>query len=243
MKTTKTLGELVLAAQRQGSFPDPDYHPDMVDWIAGPVGHHRDSDLIAESNWHTALARIRAAGEEGEDWVYIRFGHFGVGWVEEMGTRPGTNCAEVAEEIRNSLADYPVLNADDLAERESERVQQNWHEICYEVKRDLKKYCRAEWTEWGDAEDDLVDDLDDYGDLETAAHGLGEQNEGWVRYSRHDVAVIADKLADKLGYQAQTVPISRCQGGKGITHHPDCPTQYDGDACCLDEYEDGGSCE
>lgn len=174
--------------------------PDMADWFVGPVGHHRDSDLVTESNWNTALQRIRAVGEEGVDWIYIRFGHFLADWVEEIGTRPGTPCAQVADEIKTQLEIYPILDEDDLREREAEKIQKNWHSICYVLKYDLKQYCRAEWVDWGDTEDDLVDDLDDCGDLGAAAHGIGEESDGWISYSHSDIAIIADRLASILGY-------------------------------------------
>lgn len=96
------------------------------DWF-GVVGRSRDSGCLEESNFHAAL---RMLGGEGDDVRVERYGHWGVGWIEEVYVRPGTGAARVAGEIEAVLENYPVLDDEDFSRRESEAADEAWRE-CY----------------------------------------------------------------------------------------------------------------
>lgn len=80
------------------------------DWLIGPVGHSRDSDSVEESNWEAMLEAYSAADPEGSNYEVHRFGHWAVGWIEEVAVRPGSRCADVAAELRARLEVYPILD-------------------------------------------------------------------------------------------------------------------------------------
>src|SRR4029453_2987792 len=86
--------------------------PDQGAWLVAPVSVNRDSDLVTKSNWEVqGIALDDAAG----DYEIHRFGHWACGWFEIAIVRPGSECARVAEEIADQLADYPVLSESDLS--------------------------------------------------------------------------------------------------------------------------------
>lgn len=167
------------------------------DWLIGPVGHTRDSDLLAESNWHTVTEAYLALDPEGLDHEVHRFGHWACGWVEEVAYRPGSAVALMADRFRARLDDYPILDESDLETREMAAVDDNWHEIARDLKRALQTHYEREQGGWTEDHADRLDDLSDEA-LHGAAHEYGEYAEGWVKYSDSDVRKIAAKLAPLL---------------------------------------------
>lgn len=90
---------------------------DKPDWVVS-VGRNRDSDLMAESNFDTALEML---GGAGKNVVVERFGHWACGWFELILVNPKSEKhVRIAKEIRDSLADYPLLDESDYSNRESE---------------------------------------------------------------------------------------------------------------------------
>lgn len=81
------------------------------DWY-DVIGRTRDSEAISESNFRVAL---RLLGGEGPDVRVERYGHWAVGWIEEIYVRPGSQACKTAEEIRERLDDYPILDEEDLS--------------------------------------------------------------------------------------------------------------------------------
>lgn len=81
-----------------------------ADWLIGPVGVHRDSDPVDRSNWETVIDAYDQADPDGTDHEILHFGHWAVGWVEEVAYRPGSKCAELADEFRERLEAYPILD-------------------------------------------------------------------------------------------------------------------------------------
>jgi hypothetical protein len=82
------------------------------EWTAigiGPVGIHRDSDALARSNMAVILADLQERFGERVD--VARFGHWGVGWIEEIIHDAGhaETVAAVAD-WRERLEDYPVAD-------------------------------------------------------------------------------------------------------------------------------------
>jgi hypothetical protein len=110
-------------------------------WAIGPVGQHRDSDVLERSNFAAAL---RAMGGEGDDVEVVSFQHWAVGWVEEISFRMGSEAAAVAHVLAVALGDYPVLDEEDYAEREWEADHPVGDGCCY------SEYCRGQgWCSLG----------------------------------------------------------------------------------------------
>ena len=83
----------------------------------GPVGQHRDSDAIERSNYRVILADLT---ERFGDAVSIAsFGHWAVGWVEELTHDNGRDDVNAAvAEWRERLDSYPVADDDDYSATE-----------------------------------------------------------------------------------------------------------------------------
>lgn len=120
---------------------------DLSDWSLGPVGRHRESDSLERSNWRVVLADIAKTDPTGEDYRVERFGHWAVGWVEELLTRPGSAAEKCAEEWEAALADYPVADDTDLSEEEMEEAFETWAQ-CYSDRSRLE-YIRDNWSQFG----------------------------------------------------------------------------------------------
>ena len=71
---------------------------DYRDWF-GVVGQSRDSSELEQSNFATALVML---GGEGENVRVERYGHWAVGWIEEVYVRPGTSECRIAEKIEKN---------------------------------------------------------------------------------------------------------------------------------------------
>lgn len=88
-------------------------------------GHHRDSDIISESNWDFLVRKLA-----DDEHVYItREGHWAVGWVEFIRVKPTATDETKAwcEDQLRRLKDYPILDEDDVSERELEAAHQYWN--------------------------------------------------------------------------------------------------------------------
>jgi hypothetical protein len=92
------------------------------EWSAvgvGPVGQHRSSEALARSNYRVVLADLRE--RFGDAVADVRFGHWAVGWVEEIIFDAGReDVAAAVQEWRDALADYPVADESDFSELEEE---------------------------------------------------------------------------------------------------------------------------
>jgi hypothetical protein len=100
-------------------LPGCDDH-EHATWLIGPVGHHRDSDTVEEANWQCVTERFAELDPEQSTWEIHRFGHWAVGWVEEIAYVPGSAVARAAAEFRRRLDNYPVLDEMRLEWLESE---------------------------------------------------------------------------------------------------------------------------
>lgn len=92
-------------------------------------GRCRDSDFLEESNFHF----IRLAFEPWENervtreidaWTIAKANHWAVGWTESiMVHKDGPpDLLDQAERILESMENYPVLDEDDLSQREVEET-------------------------------------------------------------------------------------------------------------------------
>ena len=95
------------------------------DWY-GCGGRSRDSGCLEESNFACTIRALEAVDPEGEDHRVESYGHWAVGWIEEIYVRPGSPCFDAATEIEAALSDYPVLDESDFSERETEAANETW---------------------------------------------------------------------------------------------------------------------
>lgn len=93
---------------------------DRQAWLV-VIGRNRDSGVLAESNFASALTSL---GGESETCEIHRFGHWGCGWFELILLHPDRETE--ADSIESALADYPVLDDSDYSERECEALSESW---------------------------------------------------------------------------------------------------------------------
>jgi len=96
------------------------------------VGQSRDSDCLEQSNF---AAMLEALGGESEIVTVVRESHWAVGWVEWIaieadGTDESDKALRLADEQKERLANYPVLDEEDFSEREMEAANDVWRD-CY----------------------------------------------------------------------------------------------------------------
>lgn len=100
---------------------------DIGEWLVVPCGRNRDSEILAESNFHSALAML---GGESETVQVHRFGHWACGWLEIILINPmhdATLTIGIAIECR--LENGSILNEDDHSERESAFQSESWEHM------------------------------------------------------------------------------------------------------------------
>ena len=85
--------------------------------------HHRDSDVLQESNWRSIIRHFDA--NPHINYKVVRASHWAVGWVE-MILVEDHDIASVcfAELIQTALRDYPIFNEEDFSELEAEAVDE-----------------------------------------------------------------------------------------------------------------------
>jgi hypothetical protein len=95
---------------------------DQQHWKVLPVGRNRDSGILAESNFETAVSMLPEDGHEVHS-----FNHWGCGWFEIILIDPD-NCEamRIAGEITSAIEVYPVLDEEDYSRREWEAAQEAW---------------------------------------------------------------------------------------------------------------------
>lgn len=102
-----------------GEIPEPE-------WLC-VLTRNRDSDELTESNWRCALKQL---GGESDNVTIDRFGHWACGWWEALSVKAGSPQHRIAQEIKSSLSDYPVLDEDDYTELQDETADRVWRD-CY----------------------------------------------------------------------------------------------------------------
>lgn len=91
----------------------------------GPVGRHRDSEVLERSNFDVIYEDLDK--RFGADVDIANFGHWAVGWVEEIIWNSGNkNLAKAVAEWGKKLESYPVADEDDFSEKEMEEQQEYW---------------------------------------------------------------------------------------------------------------------
>lgn len=107
---------------------------DRQAWLVLPVGQNRDSGTLARSNFMTALDML---GGESDTCEVHRFNHWAVGWLEIIIVEPSMESR--AQDIQNSLDNYPILNEEHHSQLEYEAACEYWESM--RVK-DRLEYCQ-----------------------------------------------------------------------------------------------------
>lgn len=125
----KAVAECTSEARARASFA---YYGelDLGSTWAGMFGQHRDSDVLARSNFRVILAdlRERFPGDVSDE----RSSHWAVGWsdtiyvrmLDEEGKVTPAGIAALA--WKEKLEDYPVASDDDYSELEMEQWDEDW---------------------------------------------------------------------------------------------------------------------
>lgn len=107
------------AVGRDTGWDVEDYAVDH-EWSAvglGPVGQHRDSDPLARSNFEVISSEMRE--RFGDAMTVVSFGHWGVGWVEEIAFDASReDIVDYVESWEVALSDYPVADDEHFSELE-----------------------------------------------------------------------------------------------------------------------------
>lgn len=132
----------------KGAFLD-----ERQDWLVVPVGRTRDSGPFENSNFETALDIL---GGESDTVEVHSFNHWGPGWFEIIIVAPDSDAAKKAEEIEASLENYPVLDDEDLSQREWDDFIESWDAW---GRKDFVKFLASEFG-LSEAAADRLDDVD-----------------------------------------------------------------------------------
>lgn len=110
------------------------------------LGRNRDSDLLTEHNFDTALEALYGVSTEatevdGYPSVYVvRESHWACGWVEWIAIHPSNKAAvDLANELAHGLDQYPVLDEDGFSEKESEAAYDSWKNMSVRDRYELIK--------------------------------------------------------------------------------------------------------
>ena len=136
---SETINPFVTQAKNIARASGADLHEFAANngWIGvacGPVGHHRDSDLLDKSNFQVILKDMTARLPEGSVEVAY-FGHYAVGWVEEIFFNPIPEALALAQEWRERLTNHPIANEDHFYNLEWEENHPEDDKYCYSEDR------------------------------------------------------------------------------------------------------------
>jgi hypothetical protein len=112
------------------TMPDNYFGAVWPAYYSAGFGRSRESDCLEESNFATALAEL--GGEDADKTVVVVCeSHWAVGWVEWIAIHQDNEVAlKIADDLRDRLEDYPVLDDQDYSQREDDEAQQVWTN-CY----------------------------------------------------------------------------------------------------------------
>ena len=119
---------------RRWKLPDSYFGAEWPEYYVA-YGHHRDSDVLTESNFYSMLRML--GGESGTVRV-IRESHWAVGWVEWIGIHQSDEKSlRAADQALADLEDYPILDESDFSEREDAECERVWSD-CYRERERLE---------------------------------------------------------------------------------------------------------
>lgn len=117
---TRTPEDVARAVSRETGW-DLDAWTEEHEWTStglGPVGQHRDSDPLDRSNFTVIYDDLSTRFPDSVD--VVRFGHWAVGWVEEIAYDTGSEVSEAVARWRDRLDSYPVADEEHFSELEWE---------------------------------------------------------------------------------------------------------------------------
>ena len=171
---------------------EPDDGTDRSQW-GSIIGQNRDATLLPRSNWAVVVADMKKRFPN--DVEVIRFGHWGVGWVEEFFVRLWdaqgqiTPAAEAGLEWMKGLEEYPIADGDHYYEMEYDATL-HWIEEAghWLVSSKAPKDWSAAVHEWfQDNDQSAVENHDDTGGYPSEAQ-MREALEalGWLEKDEED---------------------------------------------------------
>ena len=102
------------------------------------LSRHRDSGLVEESNFQSAL---NALNGESDTVKVIRFSHWAVGWIEVILIHESDKEAiDKGNEIEKSLKNYPILDEDVFGEMVTEKESEMHDQIKCDAECGLFAY-------------------------------------------------------------------------------------------------------
>lgn len=95
--------------------------------------HHRDSDILVESNWRSIIKHLDK--NPHIKYQVVRSSHWAVGWIEQILIEEH-DIASICfgELIQQKLKGYPIFNEEDYSELEWEHLQ----EIVRMIEKDIQ---------------------------------------------------------------------------------------------------------
>ncbi len=102
------------------------------------LSRHRDSGLVEESNFWSAL---KALNGESDTVKVIRSSHWAVGWIEFILIHESDKVSvDKGNEIDKALDNYPILDEDAFGEMVTEKETEMHDQIKYDADHGLYAY-------------------------------------------------------------------------------------------------------
>jgi hypothetical protein len=117
---------------------------DKANWGVVPVQITSTTGqwTLAASNYCSLGKLLDQVDPMGNDHIECVFPHLDVYWFKVYLVRPDTSAYRTARLVLTRLADYPVIDEDDLSKREAEHVDTHFHKY---VKAALKEDIPNDW--------------------------------------------------------------------------------------------------
>lgn len=106
--------------------------------------HHRDSDILNESNYQG----LKGMFIDLNGVIEICSNHWAVGWVETILIhKSAEETIKKGIEILERLSDYPVLDEEDFSNREYDLVSQYADDVMNEIDNAQGYFCSGYWVD------------------------------------------------------------------------------------------------
>lgn len=170
-----------------------DHHIDLDDrenWLVLPASINRDTeDPVTLSNWRVAIAELENESVKHE---IHRFGHWGHGWFEIIIVHP--EHSTFVENMESALADYAVLDEDDLCEVEHEKWCEDYQSFWRSEIIDGLKKTFADYIDYIETPNDDVFDAWLFDHISNESIYPEFTNEG----SRIDIDRLVNSISDQI---------------------------------------------
>ncbi len=101
---------------------------------------HRDSNTLDKANFAAIQRELEAIDESGDDYAIESFSSSFYGYGDHLLVRPGSECANKAEEIVDKLENvYPILNDELYSELEAQATEELWQQFGLQERIDYLK--------------------------------------------------------------------------------------------------------